>query len=388
MINRVKLKITGKNPNYFLNELIKRNINIYYLEKDYKSLTIIVDYSSFIEIENIKTTYEIKLINLYGLSKVKYLVKRYSLLLSLLIIGVLLNIFLSNIIFNIEIPHPNKEIRKVVLKDLEALGLKKYHFKRSYKKIRKIKEELLKKEKDLIEWIEIDEEGTKYIVRLEEKKINKKKSKCLPRNIISKKNALVLNIKAETGEIKVKKNDYVESGEVLVSGIIYNKEDAVSKVCARGKVYGEVWYKVDVVLPEKKEIVKKLNKNSFGISLKYLNKNYDFKKRKQIIEKSSYNIIDSNFIPIKFSFVKYCKAKIIKTNYQRNEIDTLALQVAEKEILKKLKKEEKILGKKVLKKRIKNSKIDIEVFIRVYENINSYQDISNIKLDDLNKKEE
>ena len=91
MINRVKLKITGKNPNYFLNELIKRNINIYYLEKDYKSLTIIVDYSSFIEIKNIKTTYEIKLINLYGLSKVKYLVKRYNLLLSLLIIGVLLN---------------------------------------------------------------------------------------------------------------------------------------------------------------------------------------------------------------------------------------------------------------------------------------------------------
>ena len=110
MINRLKIKITGKNPDYFLKEIIKRNINIYYLSKTYNSLTIIVDYNDYLKIIDIKTTYKIKIINYYGISKLKLLFKRYLYLIIFSVIGIFINIFLSNLVFNVEVIHPNKEI--------------------------------------------------------------------------------------------------------------------------------------------------------------------------------------------------------------------------------------------------------------------------------------
>ena len=70
------------------------------------------------------------------------------------------------------------------------------------------------------------------------------------------------------------------------------------------------------------------------------------------------------------------------------ELEKIALKYAEKEIRKKLKVEEKVLSKKVLKKEEKNSKIIIDVFVRTKENITGYQDISKIDINELNNKKE
>ena len=43
MINRYKLVITGRNPDYFLKKIIKKKINIYDLEKSHKKIYIVVD---------------------------------------------------------------------------------------------------------------------------------------------------------------------------------------------------------------------------------------------------------------------------------------------------------------------------------------------------------
>ena len=42
-MNRYKLCIKGKNPDYFLNKVIERNINIYDIEKKYNELYLVVD---------------------------------------------------------------------------------------------------------------------------------------------------------------------------------------------------------------------------------------------------------------------------------------------------------------------------------------------------------
>ena len=133
MINRVKITITGKNPDYFLKELIKKNINIYDLNKNYKSITIIVDYSDYLKILELKTTYKIKLIKNYGISRIKEIIKRYLYFFIFSIIGIILSIILSNMIFKIEVIHPKKEIINLVENDLKEFGLKKYHFKINYK---------------------------------------------------------------------------------------------------------------------------------------------------------------------------------------------------------------------------------------------------------------
>ena len=387
MINRIKLKITGKNPNYFLSLLIKENINIYHLEKNYKYIIIIVDYKDYLKILDIKTTYKIKVLNKFGISKLIDIFKNNIYFFIFIFIGILLNIILSNIIFEVEVIHPNKKIIKLVEKDLKELGISKYKLKVSYNKKEEIKNKILSKEKDKIEWIEINNIGTKYIVNVEERKLNKNNDSCPYRNIISKKEAIIMSINSSSGEIIKKKNDYVSKGEVIISGFIHNKDTIVSKKCAKGVIYGEVWYKALVSIPKvyNKEIL--TNNINYGISINIFNKDIDLHRKMNTYKENNSNIINSYIIPFNISFTKYRETKNIRKLYDINNVDDIALKLVESKIKSKLKEEECLLDKKVLKKTINNSKIEVEVFIKVKENITDYQDITNIDIEELNKKE-
>ena len=178
MTNQVKINITGKTSEYFLKELIRRKINLYYIKKESNKIIIIVDYQDYKIIKEIKTTNKISIIEYYGFIKYKNIIKKYYLFFIIIILGIIINIVLSNIIFNIKVIHPNKKLKEMVLNDLSELGLKKYHFKIDYQEKEQIKEELLKKEKDYLEWIEIEDKGTTYEIIIEEKKKNKKTDKC------------------------------------------------------------------------------------------------------------------------------------------------------------------------------------------------------------------
>ena len=381
MTNQVKINITGKTSEYFLKELIRRKINLYYIKKESNKIIIIVDYQDYKIIKEIKTTNKISIIEYYGFIKYKNIIKKYYLFFIIIILGIIINIVLSNIIFNIKVIHPNKKLKEMVLNDLSELGLKKYHFKIDYQEKEQIKEELLKKEKDYLEWIEIEDKGTTYEIIIEEKKKNKKTDKCYYRNIVASKKAVIIEVKAEAGEIIKRKNDYVNKGDTIISGFIHNKEDVYAKRCVKGYVYGETWYKVGVIFPKYYEKSKLLNNKKYSLSLKVFDKELNNIDKKKKYKKEEYNIISSNFLPLSFLFSKNQELEIIKKKYTINNVDKYALKVAENKIKKQLNKDESILTKKVLKKQEKNSKIIVDVFFKIKENITEYQDISNIESD-------
>ena len=99
-------------------------------------------------------------------------------------------------------------------------------------------------------------------------------------------------------------------------------------------------------------------------------------------------IIDSKIIPISIGTSKYQEIKEFKSIYTLDNVDEIAINTAEKELKKKLKKEEKVISKKTLKKIKKNSKIEVEVFFKIKEDITDYLDITDIDIEELNKKEE
>lgn len=381
MNSKVKIEITGKTPMYFVKEIIRRKINIYFLNQTSKTIQIIIDEKDYKKIKELKTTYSIKVIKRYGINKYFSLIKKNRLLIFFFSISIILIIFLSNIIIEINIVHPNNGIRELVRKDLEKYGLKKYHLKVSYKQKEKIKRQILEKEQDEIEWLEIEEHGTKYTVRVESRKIPQNEKECLPRNVVAKKNAIITNISASSGEILKRQNDYVEKGEILISGLIHNKEEIVSKTCATGKVFGETWYTMKISIPSKYKVVEKKDNNSWGFHYnlfknerKYGNKFYTFKK-------DEYNIIDSKILPLKLAIVHYTETIEKNINYTDSELLSIALNLATKKIERKLSKGERLIDKKVLKKSIKDSKIEIEVFLKLEEDITTYFDISNIDIE-------
>lgn len=386
MINRIKIEITGKYTNYFFKELIRRKIDIYDLVKSHNKLEIIIDYKDYKNVKKIKTTSKVKIVNRYGVSKLKYLFNKYRLLLFFFLFAIFINIFLSHIIFKVEVINHNKKLVKEIKDELMDLGIKKYNFVLSSNKVNNIKEKLLEN-KD-IEWLEIERIGTKYVIKVEERKVKEKEDECLPRNIVSKKNAVITKINVENGEIIKKKNDYVMAGETIVSGLIHNKETVKTKVCAKGLIYGKTWYKVKLSLENTTLNTVYTSNEKTGFYIKILNKEYKLGNKFSKYKIKKYNIVGSKLVPMEISLSKYLEINRYEQQLSKKEIEKKALILAEKKVREGLKKDEHILDKKILKNNINNSKIDIEVFIVAEENITSYFDISGINIDELNKKEE
>lgn len=388
MNKKIKISLNVMNPNSFIKDLIRRKIKLYDISKKNKELEITIDEESLEEIRKIKTIKKIKIKDYYGISKIKYLYHKNKLIIYLILFCIFINLVLSNIIFKIEIDTSNKSLKKTVQKDLEELGLKKYHFKISYEEREKIKNKLQVKEKDKIEWLEIKEQGTKYIIKIEEKKIKEKEQVCNPRNIISKKNARITRIHSSSGEIVKKINDYVEPGEVLISGLIHNKEKIVSKKCSEGIVYGETWYKIKVSVPKKYTEAKKTNQKRWGIFFKTPKKEININNKFQIYEKKEYNIIESNIINFGLGIAEYREIERKEYNNDLKTVDSIAYNYAEEKLKQQFNNKLTIIRKKILKKTEYNSKITVEVFFAIEEDIVSYQDITNLDIEEMNKKEE
>ena len=71
-------------------------------------------------------------------------------------------------ILSVDINCSNKNIVKIIKKDLKEYGISPYHFKVNYLKKEQIKDNILLLEKDKIEWMEIEEHIKKVLEEVEE----------------------------------------------------------------------------------------------------------------------------------------------------------------------------------------------------------------------------
>lgn len=382
MTNKYKLLIVGKNPKRFLDNLISLKISLYDVKLTDKELTIVVDLDDYDKILKLKTSYKIKVIDYYGLVKYENILKKYNVFFICLIIGLVLIKVLSSIVFDIDIEHPKSEIRELVLADLEEFGISKYHFKVSYDEKEKIIKKILHKETDRLEWLEIDSIGTKYVVKVEERIKNDPKIDNTFQHIVAKKDAMILQIQASSGEIKVSKNDYVKKGDILISGFITKDEEIKKKVKAVGTVYGEVWYQAEITLPKVYKEIKYTKNSKKRFQVKFLSHDFllfDFKPYKTY-ESSNITLLENRLLPMSFNYSKVKETKEITKRYTGKKGESEALKLAEKNLKKKLSVNDSIISKKVLKKTEKDSKIIIDIFFKVKEDITDTVNIDNIDI--------
>jgi len=123
-MNRYKLQVTGYSYKYFLSTLIRNKIELYYIHEEKNKLIVIVNSDDYKRIKKIKTSCKIRILNRFGMEKVKYLIYKYRYLLLFFLLGLGMIIFLSNIIFTVEVIHPKEEIRELIYNDLERKRLK------------------------------------------------------------------------------------------------------------------------------------------------------------------------------------------------------------------------------------------------------------------------
>lgn len=380
----IKLNIKGKNINRFLNKIIKQNIEILDIKNiSYKEIEIRVYKKDLEKIEKIKTIYELEEVNSYGFIKIKQILNKNKILLFFFLIGFGLLLLLTNIIFDVEVVHNKKEIQELLISELKKYDITSKKFVKSFEEIEKIKEEILKKYKDKLEWIEIERVGTKYIVRVEERKIPSTIENPQNRNIVAKKSAIIKNIEAENGVVVKNINDYVKPGDVIVSGSIYLNENLKSIIAANGTVYGEVWYKSSVEVPFVYNEINYTSNINNVLTLKFLNKRFEifnFHKylNKEIEEKK---LLKHSFLPIELVYEKQREVEKTDRIYTIDEAINIAREKSVKAMESKLNDKEYIISTKDLKVDIKESKIELEMFFSVYEDITDYQVIENIDLE-------
>ena len=372
----IVLNIKGKNVNRFINKLVKQNIDILNIKYiNYKEIEIRVFKSDLEKIEKIKSIYELSEVNSYGLIKIKKILIKNKILLFFMFIGFLLILLLTNVIFDVEVVHNKKEIQELLISELKKYGITEKKFVKSFNEIEKIKKEILEKYKDKLEWIEIERVGTKYIVRVEERNIPNSDVETQNRNIVAKKSAIIKTIIAENGVVVKNVNDYVKAGDVIVSGNIYLNEALKSVVRANGKVYGEVWYKSEVEMPFVYYEENYTSNTNKVLTLSFLNKRFElfnFNKfeNKEIDEK---NIVKHSFLPIKLSLETQREVKKTDKIYTIDEAIEMAKNKSISSMESKLNDKEYIISSKNLKVEIKESKIVVEMFFSVYEDITDYR---------------
>lgn len=375
--NKIKLNIKGKNIERFIKRLKTNQIDLLKIEHlKYNEINIIIYQKDYDKVLKLKTTYEIDKTDIYGIIKIKKIINVYKYILIFITFGIFLIVFLSNIIFDVKVIHTDNEIRNFLMTELEKYGLKKYKFKKNYQEIQEIKNSILNEYQDKIEWLEIEESGTSYIVRLESRIIPNNEVNNNKQNVVASKSAVIKKIIAENGEIVKNINSYVNQGDIVISGNIYLNEEIKDTVKAEGKIYGEVWYNVNVSYPYIYSEIKELDNYQEVIALKLFDKTLEFTFNKfedKRIEEEK--ILFHPFLP--FSLVKQKQKEIetISLVLTSDEAKDKAIEEAIKKMEEQLDEDERIIDYQVLKINIKEDKIILDIFFTVYENITSYSAI-------------
>lgn len=376
--NILKISVSGKNIDRFIRKLVNKKItllDIKYIKHDEVVLKIYA--KDLTKIEEIKTIYNINIVDEYGIIKIKKIFRYYKLLLINLVIGFFILLFLMNIITKVEVIHSDTSIRELLLAEVKEAGIDKLHLKKNYSEIEKIKNKILEKHKDKIEWLEIENVGTTYRIRVEERKINSKVPKSKNVNIVAKKPAIIKRIDAVKGVVTKEINSYVNKGDIVISGEIYLNEELKNVVEAKGKVYGEVWYKTQVEFPYLYYDINYTGKKKTVYSIKFLNWSFDLfnfhpfkdsKKKEEVI-------IKHPFLP--FRLVKEEQMEVIKKDqvYTIEEAKSEAKKLAIKKMEDKLGVNEYIIDVKDLKMATKNSKIRLDLFFTICEDITDQVEI-------------
>ncbi len=376
--SRVKLSIKGKNISRFIKRLHDNDVEILRIKYNKESINIIIYKKDYEKLMDIKSIYDVSLVEVYGPTRIKNSILRYKVLFISFLLSLIFIIILSNMIFSIDIIDNDRMMRTKLLNELESFGISKYRFKKNFNDIQVIKSNILDKYKNEIEWLEIESVGTKYIVRLEKRIIKDNSTNETKQNIIAKKNGVLKKVVALKGQIIKDVNTYVSKGDVVISGSIYLNDEVKDIVAASGSIYAEVWYNVSIEYPYVYSFSNYTGNEKTVYTLKLFDRYIGFNKFKDKVVEDK-DIIKSNILPI--SLVKQTQKQIINESgvLTYDEAIFKAKEAGIKKMLLQLHDDEQIIEYKILKTNIKEDRVILDMFFSIQENITDYQIIEGVE---------
>ena len=367
--------IKTKNTTKVLSILI--NNKIYF--KDMKTINNYLYFKiNTKDIEILKNILDIEVIKYYGKKGIILFIKKHYILMISFIISYIIVLLLSKIIFSIEVITNNLSIKDNILSELKEYGIEKYKFIKNIEQLEIIKNKILENNKDTLEWIEITRVGTKYVVNITPRIIDNTIIDGKTYDIVSKKDGLIKKIILSGGNSVKEVNEVVKKGEVIISSDIVKFDKVVGKRSARGKVYAEVWYTININVPNKHTIYESTNKIVNHIYLDIFGYKFTLmgKYNSNTTLNTTTTLIDKPYLFFKVMKERKELYEYKKVTLTKEEAYEEAIKRADKIINDKLDTDEHIIERKVLKNNSYSSKIELELFYRVYEDITEYKEVT------------
>lgn len=226
-------------PTQFLATLKEHGIEIY----DFQCVDEYLyqfSISSYQEKKFLSLYKEVQLVRKTGMYSVfEHLFKRKTALVGI-IFALLLFFSFTSRIYEIEVEGNSRILNARIQLKLEEMGIKKYVKKPNYETLLQYENELKYFFYEDIESLELRSQGVQIKVRYEKRR----KSVELPTKTgpkYARKKGIISHFVISSGVIKVKENQYVEEGTLLVDDALITPKGEEIKVGAEGQVYAWTW---------------------------------------------------------------------------------------------------------------------------------------------------
>lgn len=374
----VQVKVTGKGIERFLNECVRHHIDIWNVRKlGTQSVTFYIHLKDIRKIRPIIRKSDCKM-TFIGKKGLPFIIRK-TLLNSGFLLGAILFftliILLSNMVWGIEIKGAKPETEHLLIKELKAMGIEKGKMQFTLDNVEDIQRHLTDKIEQ-ITWVGVELRGTTFHFQVVEKNAPEPPEYASPRNIVARKKAVITDIFVEEGQPLVQVNDFVQKGEILVSGEIGKEGQNKRYVPAKAKIFGETWYKSTVVV----ELSTKFNVftgnykskhylqiGSFSLPIwgfkNHEYKNYVVETRDQSIKFLKWNL------PIGYKHDTIREEEELVRVYTVEEAIEVGKRIGKSHLEDKLAEDATIKGEKVLRQTTNNGKVKLEIYFNVIENI-------------------
>lgn len=374
---KVTVKVTGRGIERFLNVLIRNGLVVWNVKRHgTETITFTMRLQDALKIRRYARERECS-ITFLKRAGMPFLFKRLlknsgfvgGALLFLLII-----MFLSNVIWGIEIKGAKPATEYQIRKELDKMGVKIGKVQFFVDNVEGIQRKLTNNVGNLT-WVGVELKGTTYHLQVVEKKEPEKPEQLAPRNLVAKKKAVIDSMYIETGQKMVDIHDHVEEGQLLVSGVI-GREGQTEQVAAVGEVWGETWYRSHVELPLETKffVFNGQEKQKFSFVLGNLEipiwgfgepefKEYETEKNVNKIHFLKWEL------PISIGNETLRAREETVRTYTEKEAEKNALELAKDKIKNGLDEEAIIKDQKILHKELKNGKVILDIHFKIIENI-------------------
>ncbi|MFD1363018.1 sporulation protein YqfD [Lentibacillus salinarum] len=393
----VTVQVKGSHPELFFQKCSEQDITVWNIKK--KSERVCSGNVKLQDIRHLKqikdrTHYKLAFKDRHGFPFLLRKFTRKKEVLIGLLLSILLVFCLSNIIWEIRITGVPKEIEEKINEQLTDYGIHQGTWTFTLDSPSDIQQNLINDIPELL-WVGVQQQGTSFLLEGVEKTVVEEEEVEGPRNLVATKKGVIEYMYVAKGLPQVQVNDYVEPGDVLVSGNIqFSEEDKDDEedeedenesnelVAAEGEVTAKTWYETEVTVPLKTNY-EELTGNTEaryhvkigGVELPvwgFGDPEYPAIHRERQ-EKDFY--LFKWKLPFSLVETTLSEKNYIETERSKEEAADIGIRQARKELQLKLGPEAEIISENILQETVDNGKVKLILYMSVEEDIVKHEAI-------------